>query len=44
MSEPIYDALLAQFIRKHGHKPGDRPTKYPISASALRRVLSGARP
>lgn len=30
MSEPIYDALLAQFIRKHGHEPGAWAAKRPV--------------
>ena len=30
MSEPIYDELLAQFIRKHGHLPGERRSKRPV--------------
>jgi len=43
MSEPIYNAALAQFIRKHGHKPGETPTKRPVGA-LFRRLFPEPRP
>ena len=45
MSEPIYEASLAQFVRKHGHLPGERPenhSKRPVGR--FRKLLLGPRP
>ena len=43
MNEPIYNKLLGQFVKKHGHKPGDQPTKRPIGDAQFRRLFP-ARP
>ena len=44
MGEPIYNELLAQFIKKHGHKPGEQPTKHPIGDAQFRRLFPEPKP
>jgi hypothetical protein len=39
MSEPIYNKLLGQFVKKHGHKPGDQPIKRPVDDLLLHSLF-----
>jgi len=39
MDTPIYDALLAKFVRKHGRKPGETPSRRPIGDALFKKLF-----
>ena len=43
MNEPIYNKLLGQFVRKHGHRPGKTPTAAEMATKlAIDKLASDA--